>query len=94
MALVRPGAPATTPRRQHCFSGEAEQLAQRMVMRVTGIRLAAVAVLLLLSPLAAAAQPATKIPRLGQLLFGTSGSDPAAIEGLRQGSSQGCRGGC
>jgi len=56
-----------------------------MVMRVTGIRLAAVAVLLLLSPVAAAAQPATKIPRLGHLLFGTSGSDPAAIEGLRQG---------
>lgn len=54
-------------------------------MRLTGIRFAAVAVLLLLSPLAAAAQSATKIARLGYLFFGTSGSDPAAVEGLRQG---------
>ena len=38
-------------------------------------RFPAVAVLLLLTPLAAAAQPATKIPRLGYLFFGTSGSD-------------------
>jgi putative ABC transport system substrate-binding protein len=37
------------------------------------------------APLAAAAQGATKIARLGHVFFGTSGSDPAAIEGLRQG---------
>ena len=40
---------------------------------------------LLVAPLAVEAQPTTKIPRLGHLFFGTSGSDPAAIEGLRQG---------
>jgi putative ABC transport system substrate-binding protein len=37
------------------------------------------------APLAGAAQPAAKIPRLGHVFLGTSGSDPAAIEGLRQG---------
>jgi ABC-type uncharacterized transport system substrate-binding protein len=36
-------------------------------------------------PLVVEAQPATKSPRLGYLFFGTRGSDPAAIEGLREG---------
>ena len=54
-------------------------------MRFARNYLLAVAMLLLFTPLAAAAQPATKIPRVGYLFFGTSGSDPAAIEGLRQG---------
>src|SRR5262245_30606576 len=49
------------------------------------VRLAAMALLLLVGPLGAAAQPAAKVPRLGYLFFGTSGSDPAAIDGLRQG---------
>src|SRR5262245_16412930 len=39
----------------------------------------------LAAPLVVEAQPATTMPRLGYLFFGTSGSDPAAIEGLRQG---------
>ena len=56
-----------------------------MVMRLTGARLAVAALLFLVAPLPAEAQPATKIPRIGHLVFGTSGSDPAATEGLRQG---------
>ena len=54
-------------------------------MKLARSRLPVVAVLLLFTPLAAAAQPTTKIPRLGYLFFGTSASDPAAIEGMRQG---------
>src|SRR5262245_11912509 len=40
---------------------------------------------LLVAPVAVEAQPATKAPRLGYLFFGTPGSDPAAVEGLRDG---------
>ena len=40
---------------------------------------------LLAAPITAEAQPATKTARIGFLFFGTPGSDPAAIEGLREG---------
>src|SRR6058998_507346 len=56
------------------------------IARRTIIGLSSVAaILLLIASLAAGAQPATKIPRIGHVFFGPPGSDPAAIEGLWQG---------
>jgi putative ABC transport system substrate-binding protein len=51
----------------------------------TIIGLGVMPILLLVASVAAEAQPATKIPRIGHLFFGTPRSDPAAVEGLRRG---------